>query len=331
MPSPVALEISAKFSPYVQKEEDKAGTGLKPTVKAYKNEEFLLGHDGRLVRMMCEFEEPQRRLRRNYIRSTVLFFGSARSMTRAQYDHTLGQFEDSLSEAATEEEREKIQSNIERLKKTEWMCEWMDATERLARLVAEFAQNDPELINRSFKYMPDYFKMGFNEHVTSMEDVRRRCNDLVVTTGGGPGFMEAANRGAASVPDVKTMGMGISLPFEKGLNAYVSDDLAFEFHYFFTRKYWMMYSCRAIVVAPGGFGTLDEMFELLTLRQTKKIPNLPVVLFGTKFWKTVINWQAMADLGVVSQAEVDSLYFTDSPEEALEFIKAFYVALTCEE
>ncbi|PWV03541.1 hypothetical protein C3747_176g33 [Trypanosoma cruzi] len=149
--------------------------------------------------------------------------------------------------------------------------------------------------------------------------------DLVITTGGGPGFMEAANRGAASVEGVETMGMGISLPFEKGLNRYISHGLAFEFHYFFTRKFWMMYSCRAIFIAPGGFGTLDEMFELLTLRQTKKIPDLPIVLLGSSFWRTVINWEALVEFGTVSKEEIDSLCFADTVQEALEFIMGFFL------
>jgi len=153
--------------------------------------------------------------------------------------------------------------------------------------------------------IPDYLEVVDNTVKDNADDTQA----LVVTTGGGPGIMEAANKGAASVPGAKTMGMGISLPFEKGLNPYVSDGLEFEFHYFFTRKFWMMYSARALIIAPGGFGTMDELFELMTLRQTKKIPDLPIVLFCAKFWKTVINWQALADYGTVSQKEIDGLCF----------------------
>lgn len=330
MHSSDALERSAKTaSPYVQKAEDKSGKALKPTVKSYKNESFLGSHEGRLIRILCEFEEPQQRLRRNCIRSTCLFFGSARAMTQEQYDRTVEALRKQAGDTATEEEARKVQLELERLGKTEWMCKWVDVANTLAAKVAQFAQTDAALIESSFLKWPDYFQTALSPEgkAQSFSDVRAHCHDFVVTTGGGPGFMEAANRGAASVPGTKTIGMGISLPFEKGLNPYVSDDLAFEFHYFFTRKFWMMYSCRAIIVAPGGFGTLDETFELLTLRQTKKIPNLPVVLLGEEFWRTVINWQALSDFGVVSQGEVDGMCFTDSPEEAINFIKAFYVKL----
>jgi uncharacterized protein (TIGR00730 family) len=324
MPTPTDRDA---VSPYIQKDEDVSGKKLTPTVKSYKNTEFLSGNAGRMVRILCEFEEPQERLRRHYIRSTFLFFGSARSMTQAQYDTTIKALQAKLADCTSEADKEAVQEELTRLEKTQWMCEWVDVVESLARKVAEFAKKEKHLINHSFKYIPDYFKLPPEGAPQSMHDLEENFHDLVVTTGGGPGFMEAANRGAASVPDVKTMGMGISLPFEKGLNRHVTDGLAFEFHYFFTRKFWMMYSCRAIVVAPGGFGTLDELFELLTLKQTRKIPSLPVVLIGKRFWQTVINWQALADFGVISQAEIDSILFTDSPEEATAYIKEFYVSL----
>lgn len=324
MPTPTDRDA---VSPYIQKEEDISGKKLTPTVKSYKNMEFLNGGAGRLIRIMCEFEEPKERLQRNYIRSAFLFFGSARSMTQAQYDATVAGLQAKLAASTDEKERSTVQSELTRLEKTQWMCEWVAVVERLATMVAEFAQQEKDLLNRSYKYIPDYFKVSPEEQAQSMEELASQFDDLVVTTGGGPGFMEAANRGAAAVPGAKTMGMGISLPFEKGLNRHVSDGLAFEFHYFFTRKYWMMYSCRAIVVAPGGFGTLDELFELLTLKQTKKIPSLPVVLLGKQFWQTVINWQALADFGVISQAEIDGMLFTDSPEEAMAYVKDFYVSL----
>lgn len=329
MPSNGPSDISASHSPYIQKEEDSKGGALQQTIKSYKNEDFLLSHDGRLIRIICEFEEPKQRMKRNCIRSTLLFFGSARSMTKEQYRRTKAGLEERLKAAADDAATQMIQGEIDRLEKTEWMCEWMDGAERLARLIAEFARDETALISRTFDLMPDFFHMdmGREAGLSPAGDFRGRCHDFVVTTGGGPGFMEAANRGARSVPGTKTIGMGISLPFEKGLNQYVSEDLSFEFHYFFTRKFWMMYSCRAIVVAPGGFGTLDETFELLTLRQTKKVPNLPVVLFGKEFWTTVVNWQALTKYGVVSQEDINSLCFTDSPEEALAFIKAFYVEI----
>jgi len=144
---------------------------------------------------------------------------------------------------------------------------------------------------------------------------------VYVCTGGGPGFMEAANRGAADVKGGKSIGMGITLPFETGLNPYVSPELAFEYHYFFTRKFWMAFHMQALVVAPGGFGTMDELFELLTLKQTGKMQrSFPVVLFGKKYWKSIINWDTIGDYGVINPSDVDELLFTDDVDEAFSFI-----------
>ncbi|CAM9557800.1 unnamed protein product [Ectocarpus sp. 6 AP-2014] len=156
--------------------------------------------------------------------------------------------------------------------------------------------------------------------------IKGRDQHLVVCTGGGPGFMEAANKGASRVEGARNMGMGITLPFEEGkqwpfLSVYVTEELAFEFHYFFTRKFWMLYHCQALVVAPGGFGTLDELFEVLTLKQTGKVQKtLPVILFGKDYWEKIINWQALVEFGTIAQEDVDSLFFTDDPQEALDYL-----------
>jgi len=144
---------------------------------------------------------------------------------------------------------------------------------------------------------------------------------LYVCTGGGPGFMEAANRGAADVPGGRSVGMGISLPFETGLNPYVTPDLAFEYHYFFTRKLCMAFHMQALVVAPGGFGTCDEMFEMMTLKQTGKMQSaMPIVLLGKDYWKKVIDWEAFDDAGVINGRDLDELLFTDSVDEAFDHI-----------
>jgi len=168
---------------------------------------------------------------------------------------------------------------------------------------------------RRFNYLPHYTD---DNHPDSQS---ANFADLFVCTGGGPGFMEAANRGASMVPGGRSIGMGISLPFETGLNPYVTPELAFEYHYFFTRKFGMAYYMQALVAAPGGFGTMDELFELMTLKQTGKMNrDMPIVLFGKRYWQTTVNWQALADFGTISQKEVDDLLFTDSIDEAFHFI-----------
>lgn len=132
--------------------------------------------------------------------------------------------------------------------------------------------------------------------------------------------MEAANKGASNVSGGKSIGMGVSLPFEDGLNPHVTPELGFEFHYFFTRKFFMINSCAALIAMPGGTGTLDELFEVMTLMQTGKKERIPVVLFGEKYWKEIINWQAMVNYGTISQSDIDQLFFTDSVDEAFNYV-----------
>lgn len=307
--------MASPASPYEMKSADKTATGLTPTIKAFDNSEFLESRDARLIRILCEFQEPQMRLKRNHVKGTILFFGSARSMAKGDFDKTMAGLQADLAKATDEEDKLALQAKIKKFEKVEWMCEWADVAEKLSRRLTEWAMTDSD-VKEQLLEQPDYLTGAISKD-------QKCAQPLVVLTGGGPGIMEAANRGAASVPGAKSMGMGITLPFEKGLNPYVTPDLAFEFHYFFTRKFWMMYSAKALVVGPGGFGTMDEVFELLTLRQTGKLPrDLPIVLLGSKYWRTVVNWQAMADFGTISQEEVDRLCFADDVETAYDHIVA---------
>jgi len=147
---------------------------------------------------------------------------------------------------------------------------------------------------------------------------------FVITSGGGPGIMEAANRGAADVDGGRSVGLGISLPFEAGVNDWVTDGLDFEFHYFFTRKYWFLYLCKALVIFPGGFGTMDELFETLTLIQTDKIKKeLPIVLYGKAYWDAILNMDAMAEFGTISPGDVDLFKRVETVDEAFEFLSEF--------
>eukprot|EP00501_MAST-03F_sp_TOSAG23-6_P002184 GSMAST32.ASY1.ANO1.2284.1 assembled CDS len=194
----------------------------------------------------------------------------------------------------TDEERTKAQADLLRLTRTFWMCGYYEKVRGLARGLAQWStdrrEKNPEL--------PTYS----------------------ICTGGGPGMMEAANHGASEVQGSKSVGMGIELPFEPGLNAYVTPELAFEFHYFFTRKFWMAVPCKALVVAPGGMGTMDELFEILRLVQVGKMQNIPVVLFGEEYWAQVINWDVMEEFGTITKDDVKDLFFTDEVDKALEYI-----------
>ena len=151
--------------------------------------------------------------------------------------------------------------------------------------------------------------------------VNRGGRDYLICTGGGPGIMEAANRGAADASGGRSVGLGISLPFEESLNRYITPGLDFEFHYFFTRKYWFMYLAKALVVFPGGFGTFDELMELLTLIQTGKVKKqMPIVLFGTAYWDDVLNVEKMVEWGTISPKDLDLMYRSDSVDDAVAFL-----------
>ena len=143
---------------------------------------------------------------------------------------------------------------------------------------------------------------------------------FVITTGAGPGIMEAANKGANQAGG-KSIGLGISLPFEPTNNKWVTKGLNFIFHYFFMRKFWFIYKTKGIVVWPGGFGTLDELFDILTLLQCKKITRkIPIILFGSDFWNGLINWEKMIKLGTISRKDLDLFVIVDSVDEAFEYM-----------
>ena len=145
-------------------------------------------------------------------------------------------------------------------------------------------------------------------------------NNITVVTGGGPGIMEAANRGAAEAKGL-SVGLNISLPFEQSGNPYISHELEMEFHYFFMRKYWFVYLAKAVVIFPGGFGTMDELFETLTLVQTKKLSKpLPIVIFGTDYWNKLVNFDTMIEWGTISKEEMELIKFCDDVDEAVKYL-----------
>ena len=314
-----------------------------PTVKAYKNMEFLNSSHARSLRVMCEYEETMQRLAANGVKATVQFFGSARALDREQFDAKRAEHTAVLeSTAPGSAEAEAAAAAIEKLRPLEWMCEPLEQTRELARRLTEWSMRGSRLsrtaslngVSRMKQSLADLDtvasggapRANYPPHATDADFVcdAPLSGSLYVCTGGAGGFMEAANRGAADVPGGRSVGMGISLPFETGLNPYVTPELAFEYHYFFTRKLCMAFHMQALVVAPGGFGTCDEMFELMTLKQTGKMGSsvLPIVLLGVDYWRKVINWQAFVDSGTVAQRDVDSLFFTDSVDEAFDYITA---------
>jgi uncharacterized protein (TIGR00730 family) len=187
---------------------------------------------------------------------------------------------------------------------------------------AEDGDGDMELAQRDLE-MSHYYEAAreLSSRLTiwskSLEESGRR---FVICSGGGPGIMEAANRGASEAKG-ENIGLNISLPFEQNDNPYITRRLSFEFHYFFMRKFWFSYLAKAMIVFPGGFGTLDEFMEVLTLIQTKKIEKrMPIVLFGKSFWEEVLHFETMARYGTISPQDTDLFFTTDSVDEAYEYL-----------
>src|SRR6202790_4874338 len=206
---------------------------------AYKNDDFLKGPDARPLRIISEYLEPLSHFRRQRIRDTIVFFGSA----RIREDGPLGEY---YHDART-----------------------------LAEMLTKWAKS---LRDRTYRY--------------------------VICSGGGPGIMEAANRGAADAKG-KTIGLNIGLPFEQFPNPYLTNELNFEFHYFFMRKFWFAYLSKALVVFPGGFGTLYELFEILTLVQTRKLRKpMPIAVFGAEYWHKVIDVDTLVSHGTINARNV---------------------------
>jgi uncharacterized protein (TIGR00730 family) len=255
---------------------------------SFLNLDFLKSPTARILRILSEYLEPAERLRRARVRDTIVFFGSARSPSPEQ--------------AATQLEvvREQITRAREVTPELTDMRTRAEAAVRLAR----------------------YYKdaMELSQRLTEWSKSLTGNRDFIICSGGSGGMMEAANRGAAAAGG-KTIGFNIMLPEEQAVNPYVSSDLVFNFHYFFMRKFWFVYLAKALVVFPGGYGTVDEFFEVLTLIQTRKPrKTMPVVLFGSEYWDEVIDFEAFVRWGTVSRAELEAFYKTDSVDDAYTYL-----------
>jgi len=270
---------------------------------AYENPAFLNSPDGRIVRILSEYSEPLARFRRERIRDTVVFFGSARFHALDVASHDLELLENTGSvQPAPEAEQPARTPDIEQGTATELSL-------RRAKAAVEMAH-----------YYEDARRVAFLLTQWS-RTLRSRRHRFVVTSGGGPGIMEAANRGAYEAGG-KTVGLNISLPFEQYPNPYITPALNFEFHYFFMRKFWFAYLAKALVVFPGGFGTLDEMFEILTLAQTQKLAKkITVVLYGSAYWKDVINLDTLVDKGTISPRDRELFQSADTPDRAFTILR----------
>ena len=246
----------------------------------YFNKEFLGSPQGRSVRILSEYYGPLQKIKKNKIYDTIVFFGSARINSKENAEIALKQ----LTGSTSEKEKKRIEKNLE-------MSRYYEDARQLASKLTTWSKN-----------------------------LKSKKSRYIITSGGGGGIMEAANRGAKEAGGI-SMGLTISLPFEATSNKYISDDLDLKFHYFFMRKFWFIYLAKALVVWPGGFGTLDEVMELLTLIQTKKIKKrLTIVLYGSEFWNSVVNWDYLVECGTISEEDLKLFFISDSVEDAFNYI-----------
>lgn len=302
--------MSLPVTPSIERNAPKAtivdGKMITPT--PIENLSFVHSPAGRTARLVAEFGEFPYRVAQAGVRGTFLIFGSARAMSHEAFLAQKSSFEQSLATSTDEAVRKNVTAKLAIMRSQEWMCKAYDATEQLAFLLTEWART------------PEGQRVG-RDMVTKFPEVPPHPDQpLVVCTGGGPGFMEAGNKGAVRAGG-NSMGVAVTLPFEKNLNPFITPGLNFRMEYFFTRKFWEVYAAKAMICAPGGMGTCDEMFEVLTLMQCGHCPKMPVVLLGEAFWRDCIQFEKFAQYGVISQAEVDALCFTDDPVVAFEFIR----------
>jgi uncharacterized protein (TIGR00730 family) len=254
---------------------------------AYMLPEFLESDEARPIRILAEYLEPHRRFRKERIRDTVVFFGSARIRSREATERLIASIERGELDGRSEHEARALA-----MRSLEWSRYYEDARELAKRLTT-------------------WSKM-----------VPGKCARFVVCSGGGPGIMEAANRGAQEAGG-KTIGLNIRLPHEQGTNPYITKGLHFEFHYFFMRKFWFAYMARALVIFPGGFGTLDELFEILTLEQTKKLADrTSIFLYGEEYWDRVLHLDPLVEWGAVSPADPELLTRVNSVDDAFHKLRA---------
>lgn len=256
---------------------------------AFLDPDFLLRKELRPIRLMLELLKPETILREEHIESTIVIFGSARITDPIAAKKNL----------AAAKKRLKLKPRD--------------------RYIQEEVAIAESLLEKSV-YYDEARKFAKIVSIACQKNKRR---DFVIVTGGGPGIMEGANRGAADVK-AKSLGFNILLPFEQAPNCYISNELCFQFHYFAMRKMHFLIRARALVAFPGGYGTLDELFEALTLLQTGKIKPMPILLFGKEYWSKIINFENLVLEGMISREDLSLFQFVEKAEEAWQIIVDFY-------
>jgi len=260
--------------------------------KAYKNLDFINSSDARVIRILAELLEPKQRFKKQNIKDTIVFFGSARIKSPSEAKKYLKNINDRLDKSNKNgKNNEELLNELKITQNQVFLSRYYNDAVELARRLTEWSKS---LINSNSRF--------------------------IVCSGGGFGMMEAANKGARKAGG-KSIGLNISLPMEQFPNAYITPELNFEFHYFFMRKFWFVYMAKAFAIFPGGFGTLDELFEVLTLLQTKKLTKrIPIIIYGSEYWNKVININAMVEYGTINKDNLSLLKFCDTVDDAFTYL-----------
>lgn len=246
----------------------------------YYDKDFLSSSDARPLRIISEYFGPRQRLNRYHVEDTIVFFGSARIKSKKEAQKLFDKAPANLDSRDTA----RLNNQLE-------MSKYYESARELAFKLTQWSKN---LTGKKRRY--------------------------IITSGGGPGIMEAANRGASEAKGL-TCGLNITIPYEQSGNKYITPDLNIQFHYFFMRKFWFLYLAKALIVFPGGFGTLDELMELVTLIQTGKMKKeIPIVLFGKDFWNNAINWDYLVKTGTIAAKDLNLFHFYDSVDKAFDFL-----------
>jgi uncharacterized protein (TIGR00730 family) len=267
--------------------------------KAYKNMEFINSSDARAIRILAEYLEPMQRFRDQNIHDTIVFFGSARTKSPVEAKKYLKNVQKRYRSKDKNQDNKELEKELKCAKNQLFLSNYYNDAAELAKRLTSWSK--------------------------SLDSNSR----FIVCSGGGFGMMEAANKGANEAGG-KSIGLNISLPFEQYPNQFISPELNFEFHYFFMRKFWFVYLAKGLVIFPGGFGTFDEFFEVLTLLQTKKLVKpLPIVIYGTKYWKKLINLDVMVEYGTISEKDLSLFKFCDTVDEAYNYLTKDLSKLYC--
>ncbi|MDR3183020.1 MAG: LOG family protein [Planctomycetaceae bacterium] len=268
---------------------------------AFQDEKFIMSDCARGVRLQMEMDKPEWFFRQYGIRSTIIVFGSARFISRRKAERLLTEAKNNLA-AHPKEKR------------------FLDA---LAAAELQLKTSAYYEMSRQFASIVSQETGAALPVLSELPERRPGPYDFVICTGGGPGAMEAANRGASEA-GAMSIGLNIKLPYEQTPNPYITPQLCFQFHYFNVRKLHFMLRAKAAAVCPGGFGTFDELFEALTLRQTERMQKIPIVLLGSEFWHSCVNFGYLVEMGVIHRDDLKLFHITDDPQEAWDMIKTFY-------